>query len=669
LFTKGVLIKFRTRTSSLFEIIQPVMEKGEVFDSTLLKNMINSLVAEGKRNFAIDLSPLDYIYSDAINVILALNRRILDVSGRLSLMGPSPEVRQILERTGIQNILKIFDTETELIKSSEDIILQTTRYNLADLQNYQQAPPPPPPKPKSEFEDFRSEISTAMAPGVAGMGSEPDRGFRQPAPPPQQQYGAKQAPAFREEEFEAAYKSFEREQDTFAPQPPPVVKRPQPQQYAEPFTPPPVTPPPRQSSQQFKRPEQEFAPIQEPRPAARHRDADFTPPKPPEPVPVDIEEEFHPEPPRQKAKVRPQAEERPGREYEDFSRDEEMPEPKKASAVPAIITIIIVLLLGGGGYFAYVNFFAKGGQKTVVAPSVSQPQEQIPQVSQPAVPSVEQTAPAAVPGAPAAAATPPAEPEKKVQAPPPAAPKVAEETVEKPSKKEKAKSLTKKEKAAAAAATAAVEPVKKPSRPEPEAAGPTGKITITSTPSGATIKADDKVIGVTPYVWNKPSVYGEVTITVSRTGFKDAVKTIEFTGTSVSESFKLEKEEAPVVAKPAPKAAEPEPEAEPVAPPPPKPVPVPKAAPAPEPVAPPPAEEAPAPKAAAGGEAATVFIASIPPVADVYMDGKLIGKTNITKLNVTAGSHSMRFVKGTQEVSKDMSFKGGDNPSQLVNLK
>ena len=52
--------------------------------------MINSLIAESKRNFAIDLSPLDYIYSDTINVILALNRRILDVSGRLSLMGPEP---------------------------------------------------------------------------------------------------------------------------------------------------------------------------------------------------------------------------------------------------------------------------------------------------------------------------------------------------------------------------------------------------------------------------------------------------------------------------------------------------------------------------------------------------------------------------------------------------
>jgi anti-anti-sigma factor len=656
LFTKGVLIKFRSRNSGLFEIIQPVMEKGEVFDSTLLKNMINSLIAEGKRNFAIDLSPLDYIYSDVINVILALNRRILDVSGRLSLMGPSPEVRQILERTGIQNILKIFDTETELLKSSEDIILQTTRYNLSDLQTYQQAPPPPP-KPKSEFEDFRSEISTAMAPGVGGMGTtEPDRGFRQaPPPPPQQPFGAKPAP-FKEEEFEEAYKSFESEQNTFAPQPPPIVHRPQPQQYAEPFTPPPVTPPPRpQPAQPFKRQEQEFAPVQEPRPAVRRRDVE----RPAEPAPVDIEEEFHPEPSRQKAKAKPMAEERPGREYEDMSReDEETGEPKRSTAVPAIITILIVLVLGAGGYFGYVTF-VKGGQKAVVAPAVSQPQEQMPQVSQPAPAAPSAAEQPAAPSAPAPAA------EKKVQAPPPApAAKVVEETVEKPSKKEKVKP-GKKEKAAPLVS----EPPRKTMREEASsAAGPSGKITITSNPSGATVKADDKVIGVTPYVWNKPSVYGEVTITVSKNGYKDGVKTIEFTGTNVSESFRLEKEEAPAAAKPAP-APEPAPAAaaEPAAPPP-KPVAKPAPEPAPAPSAA--AEEAPAPKAAAaGGEPATVFIASIPPVADVYMDGKLIGKTNITKLNVTAGSHSMRFVKGTQEVSKDMTFKSGDNPSQLVNLK
>jgi hypothetical protein len=51
------------------------------------------------------------------------------------------------------------------------------------------------------------------------------------------------------------------------------------------------------------------------------------------------------------------------------------------------------------------------------------------------------------------------------------------------------------------------------------------------------------------------------------------------------------------------------------------------------------------------------------------MDGKLIGKTNISKLNVSPGTHSMKFVKGTIEVTEDMTFKPGDNPSHFLILK
>jgi anti-anti-sigma factor len=639
------------------------MEKGEVFDSTLLKNMINSLIAEGKRNFSIDLSPLDYIYSDAINVILALNRRILDVSGRLSIIGPSPEVRQILERTGLQNILKIFDTEGELLKSSEDIILQTTRYNVADLQQFQQAPP----KPKSEFEEFRSEISTAMSTGVAPGETEPERGFRQAPPhyaapqePPAQQF-TKPA-AFKEEEFEAAYKSFETEvtQDSYGP--PPQVVRPQaPPQYAEPFTPPPVSPP-RQPAQPFKRPEQEFAPVQEPMPTARRRDADYAPPRlePLQPPPatrrMQQEEEIlvKPEAAASKGKAKPAFEEKAGREYADFSREAEEMEPKKRSAMPVIITLLVVVLLGVGGYFGYTMYIK--GQQNEPAPSQAVPPP-APAVSQPAPapeqPPVAEPAPAAPAAAQPAPAVEPAKP----------APAVVQETVEKPSKKAPAAKPGKK---------AAAEPSKKAAKAAmeeepamaPPPSSPSGKITITSSPSNATIKADDNIIGTTPFVWKNPSVIGEVTIVVSKAGYKESAKTIEFTGGNKTESFKLEKEEPAPVAKPAPRPAEPEPEPEAAAPPP-----APKPAPPPPP---PPAAEAPAPAPAAssaGGEPATIFISSLPPVADVYMDGKLIGKTNITKLNVVSGSHSMRFVKGTAEVTQDMNFKPGDNPSRFVSVK
>jgi|WetSurMetagenome_2_1015567.scaffolds.fasta_scaffold00079_34 anti-anti-sigma factor len=598
------------------------MEKGEVFDSTLLKNMLNSLIAEGKRNFAIDLSPLDYIYSDAINVILALNRRILDVSGRLSLMGPTPEVRQILERTGIQNILKIFDTETELLKSSEDIILQTTRYNLSDLQTYQQ---PAPPKPKSEFEDLRSEISTAMP------SAEP-----QYAPPPQQPQFA--PPAYKEEDFEAAYKSFEAEAPQF---PPPQAPRPQ--QYAEPFTPPPVTPP--RPSQQPRHPDRDFAPVQEPAPVARQREPEFEaaslePMAPPETrsmaedVPIKKE--------TAKAKGKPVFEEKQVDAFEELGRETGEPERKKGSPVALVVTILVVAVLAVGGYFGYTYFLAGGPKESPAPAPVATPQ------------------PAPTPPAPAVAPTPatssepaPAPvPVAKPQPAPEPAPAAAAET-EKSSKKAFAKVVSKRQ---------PVESSKRPSAAEEASAGAgtAGKIFITSTPPGATIKADETPIGTTPFTWKNPNIIGEVTLVLSKSGYKDAAKTIEFTGGSRTESFKLEKEEAPPVPKPAAKpAAAPEAEA---------PAPTPSPSPAPKPA--PAAEAAPAPAATpAASEGGTVFIASIPPVADVYMDGKLIGKTNITKLNVTAGSHSMRFVKGTQEITKDMTFKAGDNPSQLVNLK
>lgn len=68
-------------------------------------------------------------------------------------------------------------------------------------------------------------------------------------------------------------------------------------------------------------------------------------------------------------------------------------------------------------------------------------------------------------------------------------------------------------------------------------------------------------------------------------------------------------------------------------------------------------------------DAATIFLSSVPPVADVYMDGKLIGKTNVMELKVLSGTHTMRFVKGEKEFTKTMTFQSGKNPSMFIPLK
>jgi hypothetical protein len=169
---------------------------------------------------------------------------------------------------------------------------------------------------------------------------------------------------------------------------------------------------------------------------------------------------------------------------------------------------------------------------------------------------------------------------------------------------------------------------------------------------------------MTPFSWDNPNIYGAITVTVSKPGYTESSRSIEFTGGSQSEFFTLEEASPSYAAAPpaapsytAPAASVPtsfaEEEQE-TAPPPPPLAPVRTYTPPPAPA---PVAEEPA------GEGAKVFISSIPPVSDVYLDGKLIGKTNITKLNVYSGTHTLRLVKGTKEITKTMTFKAGDNPA------
>lgn len=65
---------------------------------------------------------------------------------------------------------------------------------------------------------------------------------------------------------------------------------------------------------------------------------------------------------------------------------------------------------------------------------------------------------------------------------------------------------------------------------------------------------------------------------------------------------------------------------------------------------------------------AIIFIASIPPVADVYLGDRLIGKTNVSQLTFPSGVHTLRFVKGAKVVIKELTLKPGKNPSVMVRI-
>lgn len=71
------------------------------------------------------------------------------------------------------------------------------------------------------------------------------------------------------------------------------------------------------------------------------------------------------------------------------------------------------------------------------------------------------------------------------------------------------------------------------------------------------------------------------------------------------------------------------------------------------------------PSGSQDGDATALFVAL--PDADVYMDGKYIGKTN-TELKVVSGIHTMRFVKGDRKFNQQMTFKPGQNPATLISI-
>jgi anti-anti-sigma factor len=169
------------------------LSDGEVFDSAKLKHTIRFLIENDMRNIVIDLGNLEYLYSDAINAFIASNRHMLEVSGRIAILTEHPKVQDILKRAGLDNIMRIYRSEAEMIADSKEILRQTSSYRIEELQKIsgQSFPPeliPDEPKvPRTEFDDFRLEMGQQLSDKL-DKGETPEHQFGQPGaqatPPP-----------------------------------------------------------------------------------------------------------------------------------------------------------------------------------------------------------------------------------------------------------------------------------------------------------------------------------------------------------------------------------------------------------------------------------------------------------------------------------------------------
>lgn len=82
-------------------------------------NSVAALIAAGRNNILVDMSPVRYVDSATIGCLMDLYRQISAVGGRLKLSGVQKRVETMLTMTGAQRFIEIHQDESAAIKSFE----------------------------------------------------------------------------------------------------------------------------------------------------------------------------------------------------------------------------------------------------------------------------------------------------------------------------------------------------------------------------------------------------------------------------------------------------------------------------------------------------------------------------------------------------------------------
>ena len=78
---------------------------------------VTGLVAGGKKEILIDLSPVTYVDSATIGCLMDLYRQVHGAGGHLKLSGVQKRVETMLTMTGAQNFIEIHADEPTAVKS------------------------------------------------------------------------------------------------------------------------------------------------------------------------------------------------------------------------------------------------------------------------------------------------------------------------------------------------------------------------------------------------------------------------------------------------------------------------------------------------------------------------------------------------------------------------
>ncbi len=98
--------------------------RGEIdlSNASILRRRIMDEVGRGHHSIAVDLSGLDFLDASGLAVLIAGRRMTEEVSGSLVLISPSPQVRRVLQVSGMDKVFAISAKQSLVNDASKEVI-------------------------------------------------------------------------------------------------------------------------------------------------------------------------------------------------------------------------------------------------------------------------------------------------------------------------------------------------------------------------------------------------------------------------------------------------------------------------------------------------------------------------------------------------------------------
>ena len=81
---------------------------------------LGSLIDAGERRVALDLTAVDYLSSAGLRAVLIAAKRLRQLEGALVVVGPTGNVKEVLDLSGLSGVLDVYPDETSLHAARPD---------------------------------------------------------------------------------------------------------------------------------------------------------------------------------------------------------------------------------------------------------------------------------------------------------------------------------------------------------------------------------------------------------------------------------------------------------------------------------------------------------------------------------------------------------------------